>query len=105
MGKKTETSKREGIDDEIESLRMLIKEAVELKTSATSLIEQTKLLSTVSKATLALSRSLKLKCELDQIKGSPAEMLRDALLELEEEWPEFKKLVSKYYPENQESAE
>lgn len=98
MGKKTETSQREGMDVEIGHLRKMISAVVAKQESDLTLTEQIKLLEAISSATLALSRSLKVKSELDQAEDSSADVLREALLELEEEWPEFKKLVQKYYP-------
>ncbi len=103
MGKKAEKVKPEGIDEEIEMLRGMIRKVVSNVKGKTSLADQIKQLDAISSATLALSRSLKVKSELEESQGSSAELLREALLELEEEWPEFKKLVSKYYPAKPET--
>jgi hypothetical protein len=103
MGKKAETSKREGMDVEISHLRKMIRAVVAKQESNLTLSEQIKLLEAISSATLSLSRTLKVKSELDQTEDSSAEVLREALMELEEEWPEFKKLVEKYYPSNRET--
>jgi len=87
------------LDEEIEALRELIRKAIEKQGDVSTLPDTTKLLDTVSRATLSLSQSLKLKNEIDQVEGTPASMLAQALHELEEEWPEFKQLVKKYYPD------
>lgn len=103
MSAKKSNRKREGLDEEVEALRELIRNAVSMQTETTSLRDLTKLLDTVSKATLALSHSLKMKNELDQYEGTPATMMAEALRDLEEEWPEFKVLVQKHYPDEKKA--
>ncbi|MBA3072248.1 MAG: hypothetical protein FP831_01510 [Anaerolineae bacterium] len=98
MVSKSEVKKREGLDEEIEALRALIRAAIGHQDEAVLLSDRTKLLNTVSKATLSLTQSLKLKNEIDCVEGTPADMMAKALQELEEEWPEFKQMVKKYYP-------
>jgi len=98
MSTKRTAKKREGLDEEIEALRDLIRAAIDKQSEAVLLSDKTKLLDTVSRATLSLSQSLKLKNEIDQVEGSPADLMAKALQELEEEWPEFKQLVKRYYP-------
>ena len=93
---------REGLDEEIRALRELIKDAIGRKDEFMTLSDRTKLISTISRAMDSLARSLQVKNELNLAEGDPGVMLRKALKELEEEWPEFKKLVSKYYPNKKE---
>jgi hypothetical protein len=104
MSAKRAAKKREGLDEEIEALRALIRKAIDSQSGVNSLSDTTKLLDTVSRATLSLSQSLKLKNEIDQVEGTPASMLAQALHELEEEWPEFKQLVKKYYPSRKKAV-
>ena len=104
MSAKRAAKNREGLDQEIEALRALIRAAIDKQDEAVLLADKTKLLDTVSRATLSLSQSLKLKNEIDHIEGSPADLMAQALRELEEEWPEFKQLVKRYYP-NKKKAE
>lgn len=98
MSEKKSEKKRDGLDEEIEALRALIRDAIAMQDEAKTISALTKLLDTVSRATLSLSQSLKLKNEIDQVEGTPASLMAKALQELEEEWPEFKQLVKKYYP-------
>ena len=96
----------EVLAEEISNLRGLMQAAVAMQDELVVARERNNLLSTVSHASSTLGQLLKIQNELDKGEGESAEVLKQALLELEEEWPEFKKLVSKYYPdqkaENQE---
>jgi hypothetical protein len=103
MSAKRAAKKQEGLDEEIEGLRALIRAAIDKQDEAKELPGLTKLLDTVSRATLSLSQSLKLKNEIDQVEGTPASMLAQALQELEEEWPEFEQLVKSYYPSDEKA--
>lgn len=72
MSAKRAAKNREGLDQEIEALRALIRAAIDKQDEAVLLADKTKLLDTVSRATLSLSQSLKLKNEIDHIEGSPS---------------------------------
>ncbi len=105
MTEKKKVKQGEGLDEEIAVLRELIRLAMNKQSETATVNGISKLTKTVSQALVALARSLQVKSELDLAKGDSGVMLREALLELEEEWPEFKQLVSKYYPAQKEAEE
>jgi hypothetical protein len=85
-----------GLDHEIAILRDLIRQAAEKQTPTLPLEDQLELLDTVGKAAPALARLLKARRDLANQELDPAAMLRQALLELEEEWPELKKFGEQF---------
>ncbi len=89
-------STAEGLDREIAILRDLIHKAAARQNSELSLDEQLELLDTVGKTAPALARLLKARRDLANQDLDPAALLRQALLELEEEWPELKKFGEKF---------
>lgn len=93
----------EGLDEEIEALRDLIRDAIEQKNGNNTAAEKSKLLNSISRAMGSLAKLLQAKKELKLADGDPGVMLREALQELEDEWPEFKSLVQKYYPNEKET--
>jgi hypothetical protein len=86
----------EGLDREIEILRRLIHEAAENQSTALSFDEQLTLLDSVGRNAPALARLLKSRRDLINQELDPAAMLRQALLELQEEWPELKKFGEQF---------
>ncbi len=86
----------EGIDREIAILRNLIRKAAAKQSTDLSFEEQLDLLDTVGKTAPALARLLKARRDLANQELNPAALLRQALLELEEEWPELQKFAEKY---------
>ena len=86
----------EGLDREIDILRELIHKAAAKQSDDLSLEEQLELLDTVGKTAPALARLLKARRDLNNLDLDPAALLRQALLELEEEWPELKKFGQKF---------
>ena len=89
-------SAAEGLDREIAILRNLIGQAAAKQSDKLQLEEQLDLLDTVGKTAPALARLLKARRDLANQELDPAALLRQALLELEEEWPELKKFGEKY---------
>jgi hypothetical protein len=89
-------STAEGLDREIAILRELIHKAAAKQTDKLNLEEQLELLDTVGKTAPALARLLKARRDLANQDLDPAALLRQALLELEEEWPELKKVGEKF---------
>ena len=89
-------SAAEGLDREIEILRGLIRKAAAKQTEDLNLEVQLDLLETVGKTAPALARLLKARRDLANEELDPAALLRQALLELEEEWPELKKFAAQY---------
>ncbi len=96
MAKKKLPQTVEGLDREIETLRALIRKAAETQTGKLPLNDLIDLLDSVGKNALNLARMLKIRGELSNEDLNPAALLRQALLELEDEWPEFKKACEKY---------
>ena len=86
----------EGIDREIAILRDLIRQAAAKQTDTLQLEQQLELLDTVGKTAPALARLLKARRDLANEELDPAALLRQALLELEEEWPELKKFAEQF---------
>ena len=88
----------EGLDHEIEILRRLIREAAETQSACLTFEEQLTLLDSVGRNAPALARLLKARRELIHQELDPPSLLRQALLELEEEWPELKKFGEQFKP-------
>ena len=86
----------EGLDREIEILRRLIHEAAEKQSASLTLDEQLALLDSVGKNAPALARLLKARRDLIHQELDPAVLLRQALIELQEEWPELKKFNEQF---------
>lgn len=89
-------SASEGLDREIAILRDLIRQAAAKQNDKLQLEEQLDLLDTVGKTAPALARLLKARRDLANQDLDPAALLRQALLELEEEWPELKKFGEQF---------
>ena len=96
--KKTAPAAPDGLDREIDILRDLIHKAAAKQNKTLELEDQLELLETVGKTAPALARLLKARRELANQDLDPAALLRQALLELEEEWPELKKFGEKFKP-------
>jgi hypothetical protein len=86
----------EGLDREIEILRRLIHEAAANQSAVLTLDAQLALLDSVGRNAPALARLLKARRDLINEDLDPAALLRQALLELEEEWPELKKFGEQF---------
>lgn len=86
----------DSLDHEIAILRDLIQQAADKQTANMKLEKQLELLDTVGKAAPALARLLKARRDLANVELDPAAMLRQALHELEEEWPELKKFGEQF---------
>jgi uncharacterized protein YjcR len=94
----------EGLDREIEILRGLIRQAAEKQSPALKFDEQLSLLETVGRTAPALARLLKARRDLANQAMDPAALLRQALLELEEEWPELKKFGEQFKMKKEENT-
>ncbi len=87
---------QDNLDEEIAILRELIRSAADQQKPGMSLEDQLELLDTVGKAAPALARLLKARRDLANEELDPAALLRQALLELEDEWPELKKFGEQF---------
>jgi len=94
--KRSNPTTADGLDREIAILRDLIRQAAAKQSPDLSLEEQLELLDTVGKTAPALARLLKARRDLANEELDPAALLRQALLELEEEWPELKKFAEQF---------
>jgi hypothetical protein len=102
MAKKQEPEMMEGLDCEIEALRSLIAKAAALPTNDLTLNDLISLLNSVGSNSLHLARTLKIRSELEKDQNDPGKMLRQALRELEAEWPEYKELTQQFPPYQEE---
>lgn len=96
MPRKKHPETVEGIDTEIEFLHELINQAMEKRTAQMTLEDLIKLIDAVGKNSLCLARMMKIRVDLINQQTGPSAMLRQTLLELEDEWPELKQLVADY---------
>lgn len=88
MGK--DTKKEEGLEDEIAQLRDLLGKAANKVGSDIELEDLLPVLDSVGRAAPQLARLLQVQRELEGEELDPAALLKRALAELEEEWPELK---------------
>jgi hypothetical protein len=96
MSRKKYPETVEGIDAEIEFLHELIDQAMDKCKKDMTLEDLIKLIDAVGKNSLCLARMMKIRVELVNQQTGPGAMLRQTLLELEDEWPELKQLVADY---------
>lgn len=105
MGKRKSRIKKQegsaGLEQEIQALRTLLEESMERKNSCLSFDEQLNLLETFGRASSDLAHLIKAKHDLDKDDMSPGETLRQALLELEKEWPELQKFCEQFKPKKE----
>lgn len=93
------------LKDEIDVMRVFSRRVAELGQNVDNLEEAKSLLHILSIATSAINRLVRTHVHIPVKEQSGAELLSEALMELEEEWPEFKKLVKKYYPASYDGEE
>ena len=79
-----------GLEEEISLLRELLEKAASKKDDSLELEERLAMLDSVGRAAPQLARLLKMQRELESAELDPAALLRQALAELEEEWPELR---------------
>ena len=77
------------LEEEIEQLRELLRKASEKMSTDPKPEDWLAVLDSVSRAAPQLAHLLKMQRELENEALDPAELLREALAELEEEWPEL----------------
>jgi hypothetical protein len=87
MGKVQATGN--GLEEEIKQLRELLRKANETDPSNLPMDERLAILDAVGRAAPQLARLLKAQRELESEELDPGVLLRQALAELEEEWPEL----------------
>jgi uncharacterized protein YjcR len=78
------------LEDEIEVMRVFSRKVAELGAEVDDLDEAKSLLNTLSNATGSINRLVRTHTRIPDKTLDPQWMLRQALLELEEEWPEYK---------------
>ncbi len=94
----------EGVESEIELLRALIDGVAAGLNTHSKLAEKLSVLEAVGHAAPQLARMLKTQRELATGDLDPAALLREALLELQEEWPEFKLFCTEFKPQKEETV-
>ncbi|MEN6572085.1 MAG: hypothetical protein ABFD24_09610 [Anaerolineaceae bacterium] len=95
----------EGFEKEIKFLRRLIKEIQTKLTAQTGLAELLEMLEKVGKAAPQLARMVKAQHDLAAGELDQASLLRQALDELREEWPEFRDYCAEFEPASEELHE
>jgi len=90
MPRKPHPRSNEGFENEIDFLRRLIETVANDLKSKTPLPDKLQMLETVGKAAPQLARMVKAQRELAKGDLDPAALLREALIELQQEWQEFK---------------
>lgn len=95
----------EGFEHEIDLLRRLIDEVAKDLQSNTALETKLSMLESVGRAAPQLARMVKAQRELANSDLDPAALLREALLELQEEWPEFRAYCEEFQPKAEEAHE
>lgn len=88
MTKKAKTGNE--IEAQIQLLKELLEKAAALKDEPMKLNDRLALLDSVSRAAPQLAKLMQAQRELDGGEDDPMAVLRQALLELEEEWPELR---------------
>ena len=91
-----------GVENEIDFLRKLIDEVAKELPKASNLEQKLGMLETVGRAAPQLARMLKTQRELAGSDLDPAALLCAALLELQQEWPEFGALCNEFQAKPEE---
>lgn len=100
MPEETPVEPVQGFESEIKLLRDLIhKIGDDLQNQKLTLEQKLNMLESVGRSAPSLARMVKAQQELDNSGLDPALLLRQALDELEEEWPEFKALCQEFKPQ------
>ena len=95
----------EGFETEIELLRRLIESVAGSLDKEAGLTEKLAVLETIGKSAPQLARMVKAQQELAGGELDPAALLRKALDELLQEWPEFKAYCDEFQPQTEEPHE
>ena len=82
------------LEDEIEVMRVFSRKVAELGAEVDDLDEAKSLLNTLANATGSINRLVRTHTRIPDPTLDPNWMLRQALLELEEEWPELKRFAN-----------
>lgn len=82
------------LEDEIEVMRVFSRKVAELGAEVDDLDEAKSLLNTLSNATGSINRLVRTHTRIPDKTLDPQWMLRQALLELQEEWPELKRFAN-----------
>ena len=84
------------LEDEIEVMRVFSRKVAELGAEVDELDEAKSLLNTLANATGSINRLVRTHTRIPDPTLDPQWMLRQALLELEEEWPEYKQFGDQF---------
>jgi hypothetical protein len=86
-------------------MRVYSRKVAELGDNVEDLEKAKSVLNTLSNSTSTINRLVRTNAYISKPDNGSAAMLEQALMELEEEWPEFKALVQKYYPDENKNSE
>jgi uncharacterized protein YjcR len=84
------------LEDEIEVMRVFARKVAELGAEVDDLNEAKSVLNTLANATGSINRLVRTHTHIPDPTLDPQWMLRQALLELEEEWPDLKKFGDQF---------
>jgi uncharacterized protein YjcR len=84
------------LEDEIEVMRVFARKVAELGAEVDDLDEAKSVLNTLANATGSINRLVRTHTHIPDPTLDPQWMLRQALLELEEEWPDLKKFGDQF---------
>lgn len=102
MGKKKSKFKEQedsaGLEKEIQALRRLLEEVTDKDVHELNFDERLNLLETFGQASSDLAHLLKAQHDLNRDDLNPGETLKQALIELEKEWPELQKFCEQFKP-------
>lgn len=105
MPRKPLPQTEEGFEKEIKFLRTLIKEIQVRLDKKTELPDLLEMLEKVGKAAPQLARMVKAQHDLANSELDQASLLKQALDELREEWPEFREYCAEFEPAAEELHE
>ena len=91
-----ETTTEFSLKDEIDVMRVFARKLAELGANVKDVDEAKSLLNALSTATNAINRLIRTHTRIPDPANDPGRMLRQTLLELEDEWPELGELVKDY---------
>ena len=94
----------ESLKDEIDVMRVFSRKVAELGSEVNELAEAKSVLNTLSNATSSINRLVRTHTRIPDPALDPSKMLRQALEELEEEWPELKKFGDQFRTPEQIAA-
>ena len=91
-----ETTTEFSLKDEIDVMRVFVRKLAELGANIKDMDDARSHLNALSAATNAINRLVRTHTRVPDPANDPGRVLRQALLELEDEWPEYHEMVKDY---------